>query len=215
MRDFHDAKAMAHTLREALKIKSVSLTHSESLELIARVLGFNDWNVLSAKLQSEDQPKLNEILKLPSEAAPDQSSDDEGVAETQQEIPLDRTVLDRYAGFYRQPQINAVIPVTRDNDRLLAQWNWQRKFPIYAKSETEFVSKTGKIHIRFIANGTAPAPTLIWQGSGSELRMERIDTAQASEAERTLAEKIKNQSPHPGSEAALRSLIEGIALKVR
>jgi len=32
MRDFHDAKVMAHTLREALKIKSVSLTHSESLE---------------------------------------------------------------------------------------------------------------------------------------------------------------------------------------
>ena len=33
MRDFRDAKAMAQTLREALNVKSVSLTHSESLEL--------------------------------------------------------------------------------------------------------------------------------------------------------------------------------------
>lgn len=33
MRDFRDAKAMAQTLREALKTKSISLTHSESLEL--------------------------------------------------------------------------------------------------------------------------------------------------------------------------------------
>ena len=33
MRDFRDAKAMAQTLREALKAKSVSLTHSESLEV--------------------------------------------------------------------------------------------------------------------------------------------------------------------------------------
>ena len=32
MRDFRDAKAMAQRLRDALKQKSVSLTHSESLE---------------------------------------------------------------------------------------------------------------------------------------------------------------------------------------
>jgi len=38
MRDFRDAKAMAQTLRDALKTKSVSITHGESLELIAKVL---------------------------------------------------------------------------------------------------------------------------------------------------------------------------------
>jgi uncharacterized protein len=59
MRDFRDAKAMAQTLREALKTKSVSLTHSESLELIATILGFRDWNVLSATIQSEVQPAAN------------------------------------------------------------------------------------------------------------------------------------------------------------
>jgi uncharacterized protein len=53
MRDFRDAKAMAQTLRDALTAKSVSLTHSESLELVAKVLGFRDWNVLSARIQSE------------------------------------------------------------------------------------------------------------------------------------------------------------------
>jgi ATP-dependent Lon protease len=56
MRDFRDAKAMAQTLREALKDKSVSLTHSESLELVAKTLGFHDWNVLAARIQSERQP---------------------------------------------------------------------------------------------------------------------------------------------------------------
>lgn len=52
MRDFRDAKAMAQTLREALKAKSVSLTHSESLELVARTLGFPDWNFLAARVQA-------------------------------------------------------------------------------------------------------------------------------------------------------------------
>ncbi|MEH2587450.1 LON peptidase substrate-binding domain-containing protein [Bradyrhizobium sp. AZCC 1721] len=59
MRDFRDAKAMAHTLREALKAKSVSLTHSESLELVARTLGFPDWNFLAAKIQAS-QPASSE-----------------------------------------------------------------------------------------------------------------------------------------------------------
>jgi uncharacterized protein len=58
MRDFRDGKAMAQTLREALKAKSVSLTNSESLELVARILGFNDWNILSARIQSAHQPPL-------------------------------------------------------------------------------------------------------------------------------------------------------------
>jgi ATP-dependent Lon protease len=54
MRDFRDAKAMAQTLRDALKVKSITLTHSESLEVIARTLGFHDWNVLSAAIQATD-----------------------------------------------------------------------------------------------------------------------------------------------------------------
>ena len=50
MRDFRDAKAMAHALRDALKAKSVEITHSESLELIAKAFGYEDWNILSAKI---------------------------------------------------------------------------------------------------------------------------------------------------------------------
>ena len=65
MRDFRDAKAMAQTLREALKTKSVSLTHSESLELVATILGFHDWNVLSATIQSEVQPAANPGSTIP------------------------------------------------------------------------------------------------------------------------------------------------------
>ncbi len=52
MRDFRDAKAMAKTLREALTAKSISLTNSESQELVARLLGFRDWNVLAARIQA-------------------------------------------------------------------------------------------------------------------------------------------------------------------
>jgi hypothetical protein len=58
MRDFRDAKAVEQTLREALKAKSVSLTHGESLEVVAKMLGFHDWNELSARIQSENRPEV-------------------------------------------------------------------------------------------------------------------------------------------------------------
>ena len=56
MRDYRDAKAMAQTLRQAFKDKSVALTHSESLELVAKVLGLADWNTLSAQINASPKP---------------------------------------------------------------------------------------------------------------------------------------------------------------
>jgi uncharacterized protein len=67
MRDFRDAKAIAQTLREALNVKSVSLTHSESLEVVAKILGFRDWHVLAAKIQAI-QPTAPESGTLASAA---------------------------------------------------------------------------------------------------------------------------------------------------
>lgn len=53
MRDFRDAKAMAISLRQALSDRAVTVTHSDSLELIARAFGFDNWNILAAKLEAE------------------------------------------------------------------------------------------------------------------------------------------------------------------
>ena len=46
MRDFRDAKAMAQALRESLSHKAMTISHSESLELVSKMLGLSDWNKL-------------------------------------------------------------------------------------------------------------------------------------------------------------------------
>jgi len=60
MRDFRDAKTMAHALRDALKLKAVETTHSECLELIAKVFGYENWNILSAKIEAAELPASDE-----------------------------------------------------------------------------------------------------------------------------------------------------------
>ncbi len=63
MRDYRNAKVMAQTLRDDLSEKSLTLSHSESLELVARMFGLRDWNVLAAKIDVEHGPQ-------PAEAKP-------------------------------------------------------------------------------------------------------------------------------------------------
>jgi hypothetical protein len=54
MRDFRDAKVMARALRDALKARAVETTHAEALELIAKAFGYDNWNILSAKIEAAE-----------------------------------------------------------------------------------------------------------------------------------------------------------------
>ena len=60
MRDFRDAKAMGGALRKALEARGTSITHSDSLELISNAFGFDNWNILSAKIDAATQPPAPE-----------------------------------------------------------------------------------------------------------------------------------------------------------
>jgi ATP-dependent Lon protease len=53
MRDFRNAKAMARTLREDLAERSMPISHSDSLELIAHALGCKNWQTLSAAIETD------------------------------------------------------------------------------------------------------------------------------------------------------------------
>ena len=60
MRDFRDAKAMAHALRDALKAKSIETSHSDCLELISKTFGYENWNILSAKIEAAQPHKAED-----------------------------------------------------------------------------------------------------------------------------------------------------------
>ena len=61
MRDYRDAKAMAKILRAALAQRDISLTHSETLELVAHQFGCDSWNILAAKI-TEAPPQTTEPI---------------------------------------------------------------------------------------------------------------------------------------------------------
>lgn len=61
MRDFRDAKAMAHTIRAALAAQGTVITVGQSLELIAKAFGQADWNTLSAAINAAAVPPQRDV----------------------------------------------------------------------------------------------------------------------------------------------------------
>jgi Domain of unknown function (DUF3471)/Glyoxalase superfamily protein len=194
MRDFRDAKTMAQTLREALSAKSVSIAHSESLELIAKIFGFPDWNVLAARIQSDGSPRHADL--------------DPHKAE-RQEIQVDAAILDRYVGYYQLLE-QAVMTISRDGDQLISCLTGQRNVPLYGESKTKFFAKVVNAQISFMTDKAGRAVSLVLHQNGHDISMERIDATEARRIEDMVTAKVRSQSPSPGTESALRRLIEGI-----
>jgi len=64
MRTFLDAKAMAKSLRSALAGKQITLSHGECLEIVASQFGSENWNVLSARIDSAGSPGLQDAIPI-------------------------------------------------------------------------------------------------------------------------------------------------------
>lgn len=203
MRDFRDAKAMAQTLREALGAKSIPLTQSDSLELIARLFGQRDWNTLAARIQAAGPPStLAQTAADPAAESPPITA--------RQEVAVDPAVLDHYSGFY-QLNNRAVFTVTPDGQHLVMQLTGQRSVRFFAESTTEFFAKIVDAQVSFVVGPDGSATSLVLHQNGSNIPMARIDAAAATKIADQTAERVKNQSANPGTEAALHRLIDGIA----
>jgi CubicO group peptidase (beta-lactamase class C family) len=129
------------------------------------------------------------------------------------EITLTPAILDRYRGIYKMavPPGGTMI-VAGEGNQLSTQLVGQPPLPIFAQSETMFFAKAVDAQIEFPATAAnAKAPQLTLHQNGRELVGTRMSDAEAKpllEAAAATAQRIKDQKASPGSEAALRRVIE-------
>jgi CubicO group peptidase (beta-lactamase class C family) len=129
------------------------------------------------------------------------------------EITLDAKVLSRYVGVYQlAPGVNMLI--TLDNNQLISQMTNQGPIPIFPQSETVFFPKVVDAQLEFSGNDPQGRPTqLILQQNGRSTPAKRLDDAEfkrLTDAAAALSKRVKDQTALPGSEAALRRIIEEV-----
>jgi bla regulator protein BlaR1 len=147
------------------------------------------------------------LITVAAEVGPPNASSAEGGPAV---ITMDASVLDHYAGAYQMAP-SAVLTVTREGSGLFAQLTGQQKFEVYPRSETEFFYKVVEARITFDVDSSGRSSGLVLHQNGVDHRAPRIDAATARQVADSLAARIQAQTPMPGSEAAVRHLVAGVA----
>ena len=129
------------------------------------------------------------------------------------EITLDAKVLARYVGAYQMPGGPAML-ITLDGNQLSGKLGNQNALPIFPESETMFFLKVVDAQIEFPKDdGGGKAGQLTLHQNGRDMTAKRMDDAEAkrmADAAAAFAKRFKEQTAAPGSEAAVRKMIEGL-----
>jgi CubicO group peptidase (beta-lactamase class C family) len=131
------------------------------------------------------------------------------------EITLDPKVLARYVGAYQMaPGVNMLV--TLENNQLFSKLGNQQAIPIFAESQTMFFPKVVDAELEFTKDDEQGRPTeMILHQNGRDQSAKRLDDAEfkrAADAAAAVAKRFKDQTAVPGSDVALRKMIEDLRL---
>ena len=127
------------------------------------------------------------------------------------EVTVDTKVFDKYVGSYELGP-GAILTVSRTGDQLFTQLTGQPKFQVFPESERKFFLKIVDAQLTFDTDAEGKATQVILHQNGRDLPAKRIDDAQATALSATLAKRVKDQTALPGSEAAVRRIIDELRL---
>ncbi|WP_268821455.1 glyoxalase superfamily protein [Rhizobium rhizogenes] len=64
MHTYRDAKSMAKVLAAILRERKIDISHGESLDVVAKQFGLNDWNTLSARIKQTEAADTRRLQAL-------------------------------------------------------------------------------------------------------------------------------------------------------
>jgi hypothetical protein len=184
--------------------------------ILPRQMSWKIWLLLVAGMLLPAMIAVGAAAQAPSEVTTTSPYEPATVATRKEEqqvpresVPIDASVLDNYVGYYQFDQF-AIFTVKRLGDQLFVQLTSQPTFQVFPESPKKFFYKIVHAQISFVTDPQGRATSLILHQNGLERPANRLDEAQAHAIEDSLAKRIKDGTPIPGSEAALRHQINAL-----
>jgi len=124
-------------------------------------------------------------------------------------VPFDAKDFDKFVGEY-QLSPSVVFWITRDGSHYLSRLTGQIAVEVFPESQTKFFSNEVRAQISFDSDAGGNVTGLVLHQGGLEQPAPRISDQTAKSIEDALAARIRNNTPSPGTEAALRHQIESM-----
>ena len=125
-------------------------------------------------------------------------------------ITLSDAVLDRYAGLYQTGDWN-VLTIRREDTKLFIEFPDRAPVELRPTSECDFETVDfASLAITFDQNSDGATASLRMRMRGGDFPAARIDSATAEKVKAGLAARIKAGTSLPGSDSAVRRLVEGL-----
>lgn len=116
--------------------------------------------------------------------------------------------LDRYVGYYLRKHAPGVSTITRKGAKLVLEPIGQPALELEQTGEADFALPKLDLVLCFEQLEDGAAKTLVIWHRGIALRLERTDAETARVVKQTIADRIKDRIPRPGSEEALRRMLD-------
>lgn len=125
-----------------------------------------------------------------------------------EQVTPDASALDRFVGHYFRNCALGVSTITRKDTRLILQPIGQPALELEQTGEADFALSMFDLVLRFEQIEEGAAKLLVIWHRGAAVRLKRTDAETAAAIKQTIADRIKDQFPTPGSQEALRQMLD-------
>ena len=192
------------TLRQLLELQRDTWKHRRA----AAERGQTVAEAALVQLQAGRSLSVEELCSLIRSFAMTPSTAEAPVSAADDPVTTGASTLDRYIGYYFRNRALGVSTITRQDTNLVLEPIGQPALELEQTGEADFAIPKFDLVLCFeqIEEGAAKR-LVIWQ-RGTALRLERTDAETAEVLKQTIADRIKDRTPAPGSQEALRQMLD-------
>ena len=160
------------------------------------------------QLQAGRSLSVEELCSLIRSLEMTTSTAEAPISAADEQVPPDASTLDLYIGCYFRNRALGVSTITRRDTKLVLEPIGQPVLELEQTGEADFALPKFDLVLCFeqIEEGAAKR-LVIWQ-RGTALRLGRTDAETAKVIKQTIADRIKDRIPAPGSQDALRQMLD-------
>jgi hypothetical protein len=128
----------------------------------------------------------------------------------QKEVPFSPGDFDKFVGYYQRGQ--AFFHIFRAGDHYYSQITGQMPFEVFSESSTEFFATVVAAQISFDMSPRGEVTGLVLHQNGFLMPWRRVSRGVFEAANANLQQRIKDNTPSPGTQASLLRYINSLEM---